>query len=97
MGEVRFRGGGNSARVKFNIDRIAEKRAELRRLELEEFVVEIPAKSGSGAMADRLQEMAELMLELYNATQNLISASEKMLGEMGGKMEETDTSLAGSY
>jgi len=56
-----------------------------------------PVKSGSGYMANKLDEMVQNMKELHAKAIELVNASSTMLEKMGFEFEEMDNTSAGIY
>lgn len=57
-------------------------------------MMDIPGKSGSGAMVEASLELAKTVMEIYDASNDLITAVEKLLRDTGIQFEESDQSAA---
>ena len=88
--------GRGGKRIKVNTAAAEKKKEELRKLELERYEVKIPSPSGDGETRAQIEEMARIMKELYEEVQNLIVASEKMIGEISRTFFETDQGGGGT-
>lgn len=74
--------GRDGKRINVDPQAAKEQREAMRKLELEEYVVQIPSSLGSGQFHDQIQIMAEVMLTLYEETQQLIAASGAMIDDI---------------
>ena len=74
------RGNRGFGEIGYDYKSTREEKEKLRRLEeLKNYVVKVPEPSGSGLFHEQIAVMAQTMVNLYNETQALISASIKLI------------------
>lgn len=88
---------GGSNRITYRTEELDAEQKKLQRLQLLEYEVKVPQRRGKGKAVIEIDKLAELMKQLYDQVQELISETVKMLESINITITMTDAQIAEFY